>query len=137
MSPQEYYQKELEACQRDWLQGHFRAIPEAIAICHAGGHPLPDWLAEATLEALAVAFEHGGAPGRGKTGGHSVRSARSDRDWMRWTAAMACLKDRRHDVTEDEAFEQAQAMLAGTPSQGSPLAIKASYYRINRFRNSG
>jgi hypothetical protein len=137
MSPDEYFQEQLAELERQWAAGDFRAVPEAIATCHAGKHPLPDWLAAATLRALEVTFQHGGAPGRGKKGGHLVRAARTDRDWMRWTAAMACLKDRSSKTTEDMAFEQAQEMLAGTPSQGSPEAIRASYYRINRLRDSG
>lgn len=128
---------QIEAHRRRWEAGDFRAVIDAVEDCHNWDRPLPDWLAAPVLYSLQFALREGGSPGKGKTGRFATQSARRDRDWNRWLAASAWLVDRPAGMTRDEALDGAHAMLAGTPHQGSPAAILASYRRVNRMRNTG
>lgn len=123
---------EIEAYRKRWEAGDFRALIDGFEHFHNWNEPLPDWIAGPVHFALTLAFETGGAPGKGKTGGFAKRAERLDRDRWRWLAASSCI------ARTDEALEPARAMLAGTPHRGSIAAIRASYYRFKKLlQNSG
>ena len=109
---------EIASYRRRWEAGDFRAVIDAFEHLHNWNEPLPDWVAGPVHFALQIAFAKSGAPGQGKTGGFAKRAERMDRDHWRWLAASTC------DARTDEALEPAQAMLAGTPYQGSVAAIR-------------
>lgn len=134
---------EREEYRRRWTkEGDFRAVIDAFESFQNWGHPLPDWLAGVVWGSLHIAFEKGGAPGKGKTGSFKTRANRQDTHWWRWMIASAWLKDRPvriidgkpKKMTRGEALEGARHELSGTPHKGSAEAILASYNKIERLR---
>lgn len=130
MTPEAYFEQELARLREQFDAGDFRAIPEAVALLAAREPEWPDWLIHAVMHALSVAFEHGGATGKGKTGGFVIRAKRADIDAKRHQVAFMCLTVRKSHETRADAFAEAQALLQGTFAQGSPGAIEDSFNRV-------
>lgn len=138
MTPQQFYEGELERLRADWENGDFRAIADAVALLAVRDPEWPEWLITAVMGALATAFEAGGAPGKGKTGGHLARARRADIDAKRHQVAFFELALRRRGETREDAFEAAHVRLRATFAKGSASAIQASYNRHQRrLRNRG
>lgn len=123
----ERYRQQIE---RDDPLGFVQAIRHAIM----WSLPVPDWATEHALKAVEFYYlNHGGAPGRGKTG--SLRSQ------VKWNQ----IHRRRHHVAERElallkhgikhgskgdAFQRASDSLIGDPAWAQPRELKRSYAKV-------
>ena len=136
---------EIAGYRRRWEQGDFRAVLDAFEHFHNWSEALPDWLANAVWMALQLAYEVGGAPGKGRTGTFKAQAARNDLHWWRWLVASSWLANRPvrlidgkpKRMTREDALEGAREQLAGTPYRGSASAILASYHKVERLRKKG
>jgi hypothetical protein len=141
--------RSLPDYERQWEDGDFRAVISAFMLCaFFDPQPFPVWLVSAVRRNLQFAFEEGGSPGKGKTGGHKTRWLRQVKDKIQWRSAKECLASRDElsaqlgrKATRQDAFEEARRRLAGTFARGSAASIEATYNRVERsqkrVRNSG
>lgn len=99
--------------------GRQKAILDAIAFCAQWQVPIPLWLAAAVSRP---------APKRGRG-----RPPADETDFVRWDMVTEC-RDRKGDdhipTTWEATFEAVSEMLRGTPHQGTPETIRASYKRV-------
>jgi hypothetical protein len=134
--------EKLARCEAEWDAEFYPAAIGALLLCERVNMPLPPWLALAARKALQFTYKNGGADGRGKRGGHLARAKRERIDGWRWHLADQGLKHRKllpswgFPANRDGAFEWASKSLAGTVAQGSPSAVKASFERVQKRKNT-
>lgn len=122
--------RHLALCQHRFERGEFPFAVQALRLCISFGHPLPDWLGDHVVQAMRFFGERGGANGRGKRGGHAVRTRNAQIDVERFRIAE---REMAKGATRDAAFERASMELRSTDARGSPAAIKKSHAKIAKL----
>lgn len=128
-----FIDEQIAECRSKYEAGEYRQVMQAFRWCAMHGRALPDWIADEACKAFAFYIEKGGAPGKGKTGGHKKKLERAAKDNERYRVA-AWQLDRRRIVggNRRDAFERASEHLTGSFAQGTPEAIEKSYNRVAR-----
>lgn len=131
MELDQFIDDQIADCRTKFEAGDYRQLVQAFRWCTMHGKPLPDWVANDTLAALFFALEKGGAPGKGKTGGHKKQIER-DRIHRERHRVAAWQLHRRTIVggNRGDAFERASKHLVGTFAQGSARGVEDSYNLI-------
>lgn len=125
------HQEDIRLLHERWREGDFTAAMEAFALTAWRREAVPEWLTQPVLDALAFAFEHGGAKGRGRGGGFRVQSGLATKHKMRWDAAIFAQREGDRGM-----WERASALLLGTFAFGTPRQIKRSYDKIEATTNT-
>jgi hypothetical protein len=161
-----YFAAELVRLEDEWRTGRFPALIEAVALCAWGGHPFPEWAADAAVEQLSRAYNGSPpsagnrTPQRGRAGGLSARDAQDDQHRLRWATARWALgeavpgltavqrKRARREIQRGMApSREARAMVRGTRAAAwrvaaamlgcSPRALEESFELVERAIRSG
>ena len=129
----EWAQDQLADCKRHYDLGDYRFLVQALRLSVRHDLPVPPWAAGEAEKAMIYYFENGGAPGRGKSGGHSNRHRwnRIHRERHRVAA-----RELERDGVKATAFRKASETLRQTEARGEPREIAKSYRRIERALNS-
>lgn len=118
---------DIEHYRHRFERGEYEFAVVAVKTCATFGKPIPEWLEGEVCAAIEFYFRHGGSKGRGKDGGHLVKSRRARKDIIRYHETE---KQLARGYTRSEAFERASIALRSTPERGEPSTIEASYDKI-------
>lgn len=136
------FANELAKLEARWnATQDLRAVAEALDWCTLNALPLPGWTHSPIRKSLATMFARSGPEGRIGQRGYRAIAKRLDKHEERHRVATWTLRLRAHGplplwrddegrplpLTREGAFTLAAQMLRGTPSQGSPDAIEASF----------
>lgn len=117
----------LALCRHRFERGEFQFAVVAAQTCARFGLPIPDWLENEVCAAMEFYFREGGSNGRGKRGGHLVRTRRANKDIIRYRTAE---RELARGVTRNLAFERASVLLRSTHARASASTIEDIYDRI-------
>lgn len=129
----------LQQYRQQYERGDPLGLIQAIRQTIMWSLPVPDWAAEHALKAIEFYFtNHGGAPGRGKTG-----SLRAQVKWdqihrLRHKIADRELALRKHGIvggSKEDAFKRASDKLVGTAAWGQWREIRKSHTRVEKSLN--
>lgn len=123
----DYY---LSHCRRRWEEGYLPAAGYATLFCTHNQLPLPDWLASVVNRAMLFAFEKGGSPGKGKTGGYLKQARRLEKYVTQYEAVLRRFKLGADSV--EEACHLASKDLRGTEARASPNQVRKNYYAVRK-----
>ncbi len=118
---------QLEHYRHRFERGEYEFAVVAVKTCASFGIPIPDWIEGEVCAAIEFYFRNGGSKGKGKGGGHLVKSRRARLDVDRYCAAE---RELVRGLTRADAFEQASIALRSKPARGSASTIEDSYDKI-------
>lgn len=137
-----FFRRLIADCDRAFKAGAETFLLDALQLCGHRKLPLPRWMVEGIEQRLMAAWR---VPRPGKRRAPSVLARhRQDRiHFARWTRAWELrkhrdeLRDMIGGTSWEKIFAAVSRELKGTPAQGSWLAMRKSFYQVQREIRAG